>query len=111
MSADLNRRIGKKVHELRRERGLTTWDLARKVGISQAQISRLETGKQGFRTSTLDRISQALGTTPSHFFEDEQDKAIGKALEDPKFRAVVKKAADSFLSGTDAVLAVPVSSR
>jgi transcriptional regulator with XRE-family HTH domain len=39
---------------------MTTTDLAAKVGISQAQISRLENGQQGFRSETLVKIAKAL---------------------------------------------------
>ena len=39
--------IGLTVKKLRTDLGMTTTDLAKKVGISQAQISRLENGVQG----------------------------------------------------------------
>ncbi len=47
-----NRDIGARVKAVREDRKMTTTDLARRVGISQAQISRLENGLQGFRPST-----------------------------------------------------------
>ena len=53
--------IGLLVNELRGKVGITTTELAKRVGISQAQISRLENGKQGFRSSTLAKIADALG--------------------------------------------------
>ena len=53
--------LGLLVSRLREKQGLTTTALAKLVGISQAQISRLENGKQGFRSSTLAKIADALG--------------------------------------------------
>lgn len=53
--------IGEAFRIERERQGLTTTELARKVGISQAQISRLENGKQGFRSPTLERVARALG--------------------------------------------------
>jgi len=56
----IEKAIGLAVQRERRRQRLTTMDLAERVGISQAQISRLENGRQGFRSSTLDRIARAL---------------------------------------------------
>ena len=53
--------IGAIVRARRIELKLSTTGLAKKVKISQAQISRLENGKQGFRSSTLAKIADALG--------------------------------------------------
>ncbi len=60
--------IGRMLCERREERGLTTTALAKLVGISQAQISRLENGRQGFRSSTLRKIVEALGMKPQIAF-------------------------------------------
>ena len=46
---------------------MTTTELARRVGISQAQISRLENGLQGFRSTTLFKIAKAPGKPPFYF--------------------------------------------
>jgi len=56
--------IGRKVQELRKARNLASTKLAKKVGISQAQISRLENGLQGLRSDTLLEIALALGVHP-----------------------------------------------
>lgn len=55
------KKIGQAIMRLRTKKGLTTTELAALVGISQAQISRLENGCQGFRSDTLVRIAVALG--------------------------------------------------
>ena len=74
-----NRDIGVRVSALRQELGMTTTELARRVGISQAQISRLENGLQGFRSSTLFKIAKALGKQPFYFLmNDKQWNAYEK---------------------------------
>jgi len=71
-----NRDIGARVKAVRQDRKMTTTDLARRVGISQAQISRLENGLQGFRSGTLIKIAKALGKPPFYFMmNDEQWEA------------------------------------
>ena len=62
--SDFNRKIGARVKKLATERGATTVSMAAAVGVSQAQISRLENGLQGFRSATLLKISIALGVKP-----------------------------------------------
>ena len=100
----MEKQIGLRVSKLREQQGLTTTELAKRVGISQAQISRLENGKQGFRSATLVRIAQALGVRPAHFWTDEEGEPaygatgeLGKALARPEFRDVMEKAARAYL--------------
>jgi len=68
-----NNGIGSTVKALRAESGLTTTRLAEKVGISQAQISRLENGQQGFRSGTLVRIAKALKVPPFRLFMTDKE--------------------------------------
>ena len=111
------KQIGLKVSRLREQQGLTTTELAKRVGISQAQISRLENGKQGFRSSTLAKIAHALGVKPVFFFlEEGQTEAnmaregtaiygapgkLGEALRHPEFRDLMEKAAQVYLSSRE----------
>ena len=73
---ELNKSIGLKISKLRAKKKLTTIKLAEKVGVSQAQISRLENGKQGFRVSTLNSIAEALDTSIGEFFVDEVSPTV-----------------------------------
>ena len=56
-----NQKVGRRIHKLARERGATTITLAEAVGVSQAQISRLQNGQQGFRSAMLFKMAAALG--------------------------------------------------
>ena len=70
--------IGATVRELRTGLGITTTALAKKVGISQAQISRLENGQQGFRSGTLVKIAKALKVPPFRLFMTDKEWAKWK---------------------------------
>ena len=56
--------IGRRIAFIRRARGLTTRELARRVGVSQVHISRLEAGRQAPRSETLIRLAEALRVEP-----------------------------------------------
>ena len=56
----LNVTIGRNVQNLRKEAGFTMVDFAKKMKVSQAQISRLENGRQGFRSIVLFRLADVL---------------------------------------------------
>ena len=106
--------IGQKIRELRSRMGLTTITLARKVRLSQAQVSRLENGLQGFRSATLIKFSKALGVPPIYFFVEGEDtstakvadalesygltpsRGLRKALSNPAFLKFAEKCAKSF---------------
>jgi len=61
--------IGNRIRELRLARGLTMNDLADAVGVDQANISRLETGKQkSFTEQSLNKIANALNVSLGELF-------------------------------------------
>ena len=113
-----SRAIGRKIGELRVKLGITTTQLAKRVGISQAQISRLENGKQGFRSKTLDRIANALGVKPMYFFMEregpgraadaapvyglEAGGVLVEALRSPDFVQVAERLAKAYFEKKDA---------
>ena len=77
-----NQAIGARITKLRLQKGLTTTELSMVVGISQAQISRLENGKQGFRSATLSKIANALGVEPVALIANEESYApIARLIE------------------------------
>jgi transcriptional regulator with XRE-family HTH domain len=98
-----NRTIGLKITRLREQQGLTTTQLAERVGISQAQISRLENGKQGFRSATLAKIAGALGVKLSFFFQEDGESGavlsakLSEAMNHEAFAAYAERAAAAYL--------------
>lgn len=61
--------IGTKLRFLRKEQGLTTQQLANRVGVTQSQISQVETGRSAASVVTLYKIAQAFDTSLSEMLE------------------------------------------
>jgi len=55
--------IGRRVRQLRTERGMTLDDLATAIGRAASQISVIENGKREPKLSELQRLARALGVT------------------------------------------------
>ena len=54
-------RIGQDIAQLRKEKGMTQQDLADRVEMQRAHISRIEAGRYSVGLDTLTAIGQALG--------------------------------------------------
>jgi transcriptional regulator with XRE-family HTH domain len=67
----LIQKVGLKIRYYRLEKGLTQEELAFKTNLHQAQITRLENGKQRFNSDQLEKISQVLEIPITCLFEDE----------------------------------------
>ena len=76
-----------KVAAWRERRALSQRDLARLAKVSQFSISRIETGRQKPRPSTLRKLAKALSLSPEQLFltpdavHDETQAARGSWLE------------------------------
>lgn len=57
----VRKRIGQRIAQLRRERGMTQEMLADMTGIRRPHISRIEMGKYSVGLDTLEAIAKALG--------------------------------------------------
>jgi transcriptional regulator with XRE-family HTH domain len=113
--------IGRKICELRKRRGWKAAEFGKLIGLSQGQISRLETGKQGLRSKTLLRIAEALDVSPVYFFMEDEEEGrpesspvygllagnhLLQALRSPEFVQVAEKLANVFLHRGDAFPAI-----
>lgn len=58
---DISERIGRRVKELRGERGWTQAELAERAGLKFQAVSRLERGGQSPTITTLQKIADAFG--------------------------------------------------
>ncbi len=56
-------RIGKRIRQLRKARGMTQGVAARKAGLMASTWSRIETGKNKPKVRTLRAMADALGVT------------------------------------------------
>ena len=69
-------RLGARVKELRRERGLTLDGLAGRSGVSRAMISKLERGEKNPTLVIAARLSESLGVTLSLLAGAEDRRAV-----------------------------------
>src|SRR5918998_4478443 len=56
-------RLGARVKELRRRRGLTLEDLAERAGVSRAMISKVERGEKNPTLVVAAKVAEGLGVT------------------------------------------------
>ncbi len=63
--------VGARIRELRRAQGLSGYALARATGISQSQLSKIETGKAALSVGVLTRLCRVLGRPLSYLFQSE----------------------------------------
>jgi transcriptional regulator with XRE-family HTH domain len=81
----LGNKGGSTLKALRRARadaGLTISELAKRAGVSRDTISNAERGLHSLQASTLHKVAQALGRTPSELLAEEEELAFNDALED-----------------------------
>lgn len=60
MATDISIQLGKKVRELRRERGWRQIDLAAHAELSKTHVNELERGKREVGLNALERLAEAL---------------------------------------------------
>lgn len=64
--------LGDRIRTLRRQRGLTSVQLARAASISQPFVTEIELGKKSPSFSTLERIAQALEVSLADLLDSER---------------------------------------
>ncbi|RFT11149.1 helix-turn-helix transcriptional regulator [Providencia rettgeri] len=63
-------KIGTRIREIRKSKGMTILELATAIGSDVGNISRLETNKQGYSENTLVKIASALDVTVADLFTE-----------------------------------------
>ena len=61
--------IGKRVRELREERGLTISELADQAGLTRNAVSRIELGTRTPSATTVKKLAKGLRVEPGVLFE------------------------------------------
>ncbi|QIN85110.1 helix-turn-helix domain-containing protein [Rubrobacter tropicus] len=69
-------RLGGRVRELRRGRGLTLEELAGRSGVSRAMISKLERGEKNPTLVVAARLAEGLGVTLSRLAGTEEKREV-----------------------------------
>lgn len=86
--------LGKRIQELRKEKGLTQQELAKEVGISHPQIVRYETKGVQPPADVLGRIADTLGVSVDFLVNGNSTEKARNTLKDAEllkqFKAVEK---------------------
>ena len=67
-SKTLLKKLGKKIKQLREQEKISQTQLAYECGISQVQVSRIETGEINTTIGTLSLIAKVLGVSIKELF-------------------------------------------
>lgn len=72
-SLQLQRRVGRRVAELRKEMGLTQVALVKQLGFSVGYLCRIESGGENLTLKTLSKIAAALSVEAEDLFVHPAD--------------------------------------
>lgn len=61
MNVDANKTCGKCLSQIRREQGITQVELAKKLGMPQSFVSKIETGERSLKVYEQFAYARALG--------------------------------------------------
>lgn len=70
-----------KLKSIRKEKGLTTYELSELTGIPQSTISKMENGKRKIETESIQILAKAFNVPVSYFFDEEEEKSEEKTIE------------------------------
>lgn len=91
MLSDELKAIGRRIKELRMQRGLSQIEMAKQIGISQTNLSNVERGRTGATLANLLKIRSVLKCKMADFFVsiDGAPEIAGKAAEDIELEDVL----------------------
>ncbi|MCA9595197.1 MAG: DUF2083 domain-containing protein [Myxococcales bacterium] len=88
----LNSTVGRRLRELRLERGLAQGELARRLGISPAYLSLIEKGRRTVQLPLLWKALELLDVDPEPFIrslgERPVEQSLGQLLDEPLLRSL-----------------------
>lgn len=65
-------KVGQRIKKLRKDMGMTQWELAEEIHISRDMLSRIENGKNNCAPDYLMHLSQRFDKTVEYFFFGEE---------------------------------------
>ncbi|GAB4015014.1 hypothetical protein GCM10028808_39170 [Spirosoma migulaei] len=60
---DVKQRVGQRIREARKAKGLTQKELADKIGLSVGTVNQYEVGKQNLTIETIQKVADTLGVS------------------------------------------------
>lgn len=61
--ADARNRIGQRLQEVRKDKGMTQQDVSAKSGVTRTTVSKIEAGKFNAGVDIVDRLARAMGAS------------------------------------------------
>ena len=71
---DLKTKVGKRISQLRKAKDLSQEKFSYEADMERTYLTHIENGRKNISLSTLDKIINALGTTPREFFNSKEFK-------------------------------------
>jgi transcriptional regulator with XRE-family HTH domain len=81
---DLARQLADALRSARKEAGLTQTEMARRLGISQPTLNRLETARQNTTLRTLTQLCVALRCKPGDLFDGHRSVRLARRRRGPE---------------------------
>lgn len=81
--------LGKRLRQLRHEKGWTLEEMGRRIGRSRSYLSRVENGNIGLTLSSLKEIADALGRPIIHLLDEDESHFGGKIAKGDHRKLVV----------------------
>ncbi len=94
--AALKKKLGARIQEIRKSKGITQERLAEKIGLDTPNLSNIERGKRFMSAETLEKIVDALGVTEKDLFDFGHIKTREELLD--AIQAALNNATDTELS-------------
>ena len=84
MGIDTKIHLGSRIRFIRKSRGFTLDEVARRCGIFKSNLSKIEKGQRNPTTDTLEKIAGALQCSIRDFFEPEyvKDSELPTGMQD-----------------------------
>jgi transcriptional regulator with XRE-family HTH domain len=97
----LNAHVGRQIHKLRKQRGLTQGKLSELSGVSDSQLSQIENGQVTANVATLWSIARALDVDIARLFPRQSPSEDFEIIRAEKRGKVTPDHADPGFSGYD----------
>ena len=104
-------RIGKRIRQIRKERGLTLKELGTAAQFDWSNLSRLERGLQGYSDDGLRRLADALSVDLAAFFQGEIEPHIAPPTREVPVLTLADAAQPPHTAGRYALTDAKVSGR
>ena len=79
---DIKRKLGKRIRELRKARGMSQAELSEKIDIAQNTLSYIETGENFFTSETLEKLICVLNVDPKELFTFEREEEYSPLIDE-----------------------------